>query len=168
MMKIFILFVALFAGSSVFAQTLRFGHINSAELLMAMPERDSAQKEIEAYATTLENQLEIMQVEYNKKVQDYMQNQGTFTAVIRQTRERELQEIQARIQEFQVGAQESLQQKEAQLIQPILAKAEAAIREVAKEQNLIYVFDVSSRVVLYHSTASENILPLVKTRLGIK
>lgn len=166
-MKILILSVALLVGSTVFAQNLKFGHINTSELLMAMPEREAAQKELQEYAKKLENQLEIMQVEYNKKVQDYLQNQDTFTAIIKQTKERELSELQNRIQEFQLGAQEDLQQKEAQLIQPILQKAENAIKEVASERNLIYVFDVSSRVVLYHSKDSENILPLVKTKLGI-
>jgi len=166
-MKIFILFAALLVGTTVHAQNLKFGHINTSELLMAMPERAAAQKELQDHAKTLENQLEVMQVEYNKKVQEYLQNQDTFTPIIKQTRERELSELQTRIQEFQVGAQEDLQQKETQLIQPILQKAENAIKEVASERNLIYVFDVSSRVVLYHSNDSENILPLVKTKLGI-
>lgn len=166
-MKILVLSVALLIGSTSFAQNLKFGHINTSELLSAMPEREAAQKELQEYAKKLENQLEIMQVEYNKKVQEYLQNQATLSPVIKQTRERELQEIQNRIQEFQYSAQEDLQQKEAQLIQPILLKAETAIKEVAKERNLIYVFDVSSRVVLYFSDDSENILSFVKTKLKI-
>lgn len=167
-MKILVLSVALMVGSTVFSQNLKFGHINTSELLTAMPEREAAQKELQEYAKKLENQLEIMQVEYNKKVQDYLQNQATLSTVIKQTKEKELQEIQNRIQEFQYNAQEDLQQKESQLLQPILQKAEDAIKLVAKERNLIYVFDVSSKVVLYYSSDSENILSLVKTKLGIK
>jgi outer membrane protein len=166
-MKILVLTVALMIGSNAIAQNLKFGHINTSELLVAMPEREAAQKELQEYAKKLEDQLEIMQVEYNKKVQEYLQAQESLSPIIKQTKEKELQELQNRIQEFQYGAQEDLQQKETQLIQPILLKAETAIKEVAKERNLIYVFDVSSRVVLYFSDASENILPFVKTKLGI-
>lgn len=166
-MKILVLTVALMIGSNAIAQNLKFGHINTSELLVSMPEREAAQLELQEYAKKLENQLEIMQVEYNKKVQDYLQNQESLSPVIKQTKEKELQEIQTRIQEFQYSAQEELQQKETQLIQPILLKAETAIKEVAKERNLIYVFDVSSRVVLYFSDDSENILSFVKTKLGI-
>ena len=166
-MKILVLTVALMIGSNAIAQNLKFGHINTSELLVSMPERGAAQLELQEYAKKLENQLEIMQVEYNKKVQDYLQNQESLSPVIKQTKEKELQEIQTRIQEFQYSAQEELQQKETQLIQPILLKAETAIKEVAKERNLIYVFDVSSRVVLYFSDDSENILSFVKTKLGI-
>ena len=167
-MKILFLSVALMVGATSFAQNLKFGHISTSELLLAMPEREAAQKELQEYAKKLEDQLEIMQVEYNRKIQEYLENQETYSNIIKQTKERELQEIQNRIQEFQMGAQEDLQQKESQLIQPILQKAETAINEVAKERNLIYVFDVSSRVVLYYSESSENILPLVKTKLGIQ
>lgn len=166
-MKILVLSVALLIGSTSFAQNLKFGHINTSELLTTMPEREAAQVELQEYAKKLETQLEIMQVEYNKKVQEYLQTQETLSPVIKQTKEKELQELQNRIQEFQYSAQEDLQQKESQLIQPILLKAETAIKEVAKERSLIYVFDVSSRVVLYFSDDSENILPFVKTKLGI-
>lgn len=167
-MKILILSVALLISVSVFAQGPKFGHINTSELLTAMPEREAAQKELQDYAKKLENQLEIMQVEYNTKVQDYLQNQETFTNIIKQTKERELQELQNRIQEFQAGAQEDLQQMESRLIQPILQKAEEAINAVATEKGLIYVFDVSSRVVLFYSSESENILAAVKVKLGIQ
>ena len=167
-MKILLLSVALMIGTTTFAQNLKFGHINTSELLMAMPEREAAQNELQEYAKKLEDQLEIMQVEYNKKIQEYLENQESYSNIIKQTKEKELQELQNRIQEFQTGAQEDLQQKESQLIQPILQKAENAIKEVAKERNLIYVFDVSSRVVLYYSESSENILPFVKTKLDIQ
>jgi outer membrane protein len=168
LMKILILSVALLISVNLSAQGPKFGHINTSELLTAMPEREAAQKELQDYAMKLENQLEVMQVEYNTKVQDYLQNQETFTNIIKQTKERELQELQNRIQEFQAGAQEDLQQMESRLIQPILQKAEEAIKAVATEKGLIYVFDVSSRVVLYYSNESENILPSVKEKLGIQ
>jgi outer membrane protein len=63
-----------------------------------------------------------------------------------------------------------MQQKQADLFKPIFAKAEKGIEEVAKEKGLIYVFDVSEggSVVLYKSNESMDLLPLVKTKLGIK
>jgi len=54
------------------------------------------------------------------------------------------------------------------LLQPVFTKAEAAIAEVAKEKDLIYVFDVGQKIVLYKSNESLDLFPLVKAKLGIQ
>lgn len=160
--------VVLLIGTTTFAQNFKFGHINSQELLSLMPERDSAQLTLEGYAKQLEDQLEIMNVEYNNKVQAYLAEQDNFTDLIKTTKEQELTDLQERIQGFQSTAQQDIQQKEAALIQPIIDKAEAAIKEVAKEEGFTYVFDLARGSILYFSELSEDILPLVKLRLGIQ
>ena len=50
----------------------------------------------------------------------------------------------------------------------MLEKADKAVKEVGAEKGLIYVFDMSSRVILYNSKESVDILPFVKTKLGIQ
>lgn len=163
-----IVLVFLLIGTTSFAQNLKFGHINSQELLSLMPERDSAQVVLENYAQQLEEQLETMQVEYNNKVQQYLANQENYSDLIKQTKEQELGDLQERITNFQTTAQQDIQQKEAQLIQPIIDKAEKAIREVAEENGFTYVFDLARGTILYFSDASQDILPLVKTKLKIE
>jgi len=167
-LRISIIVVFLLIGTTSFAQNLKFGHINSQELLSLMPERDSAQLVLENYAQQLEDQLETMQVEYNNKVQQYLANQENYTDLIKQTKEQELTDMQERIQGFQNTAQQTIQQKEAQLIQPIIDKAEKAIKEVAEEQGFTYIFDLARGSILYFSDASQDILPLVKVKLNIQ
>lgn len=167
-LRLSIIVVFLLIGTTSFAQNLKFGHINSQELLSLMPERDSAQLELENYAQQLEDQLETMQVEYNNKVQQYLANQENFTDLIKQTKEQELTDMQERITGFQNTAQQTVQQKEAQLIQPIIDKAEKAIKEVAEEQGFTYIFDLARGSILYFSDASQDILPLVKAKLNIE
>jgi outer membrane protein len=89
-----------------------------------------------------------------------------LTDAIRQVKEDELQSISTRIQTFQQQAQENLSKENDKLFQPVIEKARKAIAEVGKEQGLLYVFDVNG--VLYHSEQSMDLLPLVKTKLGIK
>ncbi|NQU81339.1 MAG: OmpH family outer membrane protein, partial [Bacteroidetes bacterium] len=72
------------------------------------------------------------------------------------------------IQEFTNNAQQELQQQEAQLIQPIVMKAENAIKDVAKENGFTYIFDLSRGAVIYFSEQSEDILPLVIKKLGLE
>lgn len=163
--KLIVLFVALFAGS-VSAQTYKFGHIDFQKLLQVMPERDAAQKAMQKHASELQSELTNMQKEYEKKVQTYVAERDSLSAAVRSAKENDLQDLQQRISNFQSAAQQDLQKKQQEQFAPIIKKARAAVDEVAKEQGLIYVFDVSN--LLYHSTQSEDLLPLVKKKLGIQ
>ncbi len=60
-----------------------------------------------------------------------------------------------------------MQRKQAEVMQPIIEKAQNAIKEVAKANGFTYVYDIASGVLLYFSDDSEDILPLVKQKLGI-
>ncbi|HPX04541.1 MAG TPA: OmpH family outer membrane protein [Tenuifilaceae bacterium] len=157
-----------FCAFSAEAQTtLKFGHINGQELLMAMPQRDSAEKKLQAYGKDLSDQIEQLQVELNNKYQTYLQKRATFTDAIREAREKELTDMQQRIQEFEATAQQDYQRLQGELMRPLMEKADAAIKKVAKDNGFIYVFDVSVAGVVYFSEQSIDILPLVKTELGI-
>ncbi len=144
----------------------KLGYINSNELLSVMPESSAMQEELQSYAKGLESSLAAMQAEGEKKLADYQQNEATMSDLVRQDKVRELESIQQRILEFQQNAQESLAAKEQELITPILDKARNAIEAVAKEGNFTYIFDASTGNILY-AAESENILPLVKAKLGL-
>ena len=166
--KLIVITLFLFSGTAVNAQNYKFGHINSQELLSLMPERDSAEATIQQYARELEGELEIMEVEYRNKLNDYLEKQDNLTPLVKQTKEQELNEFQSRIQEFSNSAEQELQQQQAQLIQPIIIKAEKAIKDVAKENGFTYIFDLSRGAVIYFSDQSVDILPLVKKKLGLE
>ncbi len=167
-MKIVLVTALLLSGANMFAQNYKFGHINTTELFTLMPERDSAQQILQNFTKELEGQLETMQVEYNNKLNNYVNEQENLTDLIKQTKEQELNDIQQRIQGFTTTAQQELQRKEAELFQPIYEKANNAIQEVAKENKFTYVFDLAARSLIYFSEDSENIMPLVKKKLGIE
>lgn len=163
-----ILIAVLVSASSVFAQNYKFGHINSNELLSVMPERDSAMAELQKYSQMLQQEMEAMQVEYQNKVNTYLEKQESYSDLVRQSKETEIQEMQRRVQEFQSTAQQDYQQKEAEIFQPIMDKAQAAIEKVAKANGFTYVFDLGAGSLVYFSDQSIDVLPLVKKELGIE
>ena len=146
---------------------LKFGHIDSNILITVMPEREKAQTDLQAYANELEDQLGVMKNEFDTKYEAYLQQEGTLNDIVKETKQKELQDMQVRIQEFQVSAQEMYQKKEAELLQPIIDRANDAIQQVGKENGYTYIFDVGVGAVVYFSPDSEDILPLVKAKLGI-
>jgi outer membrane protein len=157
--------VLMLFGGMVNAQ--KFGHINSQELLASMPESDSAQTAIEKMAGDFELQLEEMQVELNKKYDDYLTNRDKYTDLIRQTKESEIADMNDRIQQFQAIAQQELETQRNELLRPILEKANNAVKTVAEENGFIYVFDLSLGNPIYFSDESIDILPMVKEKLGL-
>lgn len=165
--KIFAVLVFVFASVGVSAQSKgKFGHINSNELMRSMPGRDSIQTVLERHAKELETAFSAMQTEFQTKYQDFLANEKTFSELIRQAKQRELANLQERIVDFQESAQEDLQKKEAELFSPLIEKARKAIEDVAKANGYTYVFDSSLGVLLY-AEPSEDIMPLVKKKLGI-
>ncbi|MAX79276.1 MAG: hypothetical protein CL843_03765 [Crocinitomicaceae bacterium] len=172
---LFIAFLGTISFSTVNAQETnqsldsngpKIGHINSSELLQLMPEREQIEKDLQAYQAQLESQLKTMSTEYQNKVTDYQQNEKTWSDLVKQTKVREITEMEGRIQEFRAGAEEDLMAQEQKLVQPLLDKAQKAIKDVASEYGYDYVLDTSSGAVL-HFPESEDILPLVKKHLNI-
>lgn len=149
------------------ANAQKFGHVDFNELLMLMPERKAAETNIQAYAKQLEGQLQSMSQEWESKVADYQQNEKNLTEIMRKTKVKEITDLEARIKDFQQTAQEDLQQKENELLQPMIEKAKKAIEEVAKENKYTYIFDSSLGVLLY-SPESDDVMPLIKKKLAIK
>jgi outer membrane protein len=157
----------LLVSAAAVGQQLKFGHLNSQELIAQLPERNSAQTELESYAAKLEAQQKAMQDELNNKYEDYLAQRDSYSDLIRATKEKELQDIQQRIATFNQVAMQDLQQKEGDLIKPIIDKVQKAIDEVGKENGFVYIFDLSNRTVVYHSEQSVDVSLLVKKKLGI-
>jgi len=169
MKKLIISVLFIFLSLSVFesfAQSkLKIGFIDSNELLVLMPERDSAKVKLEGHAKTLERQLISMSSEFENKYQEFITQQATMSELIKATKTKELQELQARIENFQQSAQQDLEMKEAELLNPIVSRAKKAIEDVAKENGFTYILDVASGALLFYE--GDDILPLVRKKLGI-
>jgi len=149
------------------AQTLKFGHINSTELLAMMPETKMADSTLQTFGRSLENQLKTMTNEYQSKISDYRANEATMAEPVKQAKAQEIGDLEQRIQEFQDSAQQSIQKKKEELYTPIVKKAEDAIKDVAKDKKYSYIFDTSVGVVLF-AQESDNVMPAVKAKLGLK
>jgi outer membrane protein len=159
----------VFAGQRAMSQNIKFGHINSDELIQAMPEFDSANVKLEKFRKELVNALELMTVELNNKNDAYTKESKNLTDIVKQTKEQELIDMNKRIQDFQTNAQQQMQEKQTEYFQPVYTKVDKAIKDVGKENGFVYVFDVAKGSLLYFDeTKSTNIMPLAKAKLGLK
>jgi outer membrane protein len=164
MKKAVLIALVLFAGfTGVHAQ--KMGHTNIQELLMLLPERAEAEQKIQNLAKTLEGRLSAMTTEYQQKVQAYQNEQAEMSATIRDSEARSIMELEQRITEFQQNAQNEIQQKESELLEPMVTRLTQAIEQVGKDNGFTYIFDTSSGTLLYKG--GEDVTPLVKAHLEI-
>lgn len=165
MKKLVVVMVALALAFPSLAQQ-KFGHIDSAALLELMPEKAKAEKELEEFAKEFQSALEAMAKEYEGKIAAFQQGEKDMIATVRNTKMREIADLERRIQEFQQQAQDEIGKKEQEVLTPIIDKARKAIDQVAEEKGYTYVFDSSLGVLLY-AKDTEDIMADVKSKLGL-
>jgi outer membrane protein len=166
--KVLFLGVAFFVMSGMAQAQVKIAHVNTAEILDAMPDKAKAEKDLEKYYGELQSQLQTMAQEYQTKMQDYEANQATMSNLVKQSKEKEIIDIQNRIQQFQANAEGEFENKRAELLKPILDKIQAAINQVGKEKGYTYMLDLATGAAVYVSDDAIDATNDVKAKLGIK
>ena len=166
--KVLFLGVALFMLSGVANAQVKIAHVNTAEILDAMPDKAKAEKNLEKYYDELQNQLQAIAKEYQTKMQDYEANQATMSNLVKQSKEKEIVDLQTRIQQFQVNAEGEFEAKRAELLKPMLDKIQNAINTVGKEKGYTYILDLATGAAVYVGDNAVDCTKDVKTKLGIK
>lgn len=160
--------VLVFVSTQAFAQNLKFGHVNMQEIVALMTETDSANVKLEKYGNELNETLEGMKTEMNNKYQTYQQKSSTWTAAVLESKQKELQDMDQRLQQFQQNAQSEYGAMQQQLYAPIIKKANDAMQKIGKENGFIYIYDTSAGNLIYiNDTQSVDVTPMAKKALGI-
>jgi outer membrane protein len=147
---------------TTFAQTtLKLGHVDINQILLSLPQRDSAAVIMEKETKEVQTAFNEMSAEYNKLYDDYEKSASSLTDLVKKAKEADLLDKQKRLEEFQQTASAKLDQRNSDLIKPILDKILKAVDRVASENGYTYILDVSKGSVVYTSKDSQNINPLV-------
>ena len=154
----------LLACGTMWAQ--KIGHINSQEILVALPDYTTASKSYEDYKNLIEKDLIEFQGELEAMVTDFETNQSTWTETKRQLKAQEIQEKQQKLQVAAQGAEKDLVNKEQELMSPLVKKVQDAINDVAKEEGFAYVLDLTTGTVVYWE-GGKDVGPMVRKKLGI-
>ena len=167
MLKKIVLAAILALPLSVMAQT-KFGHMNSQDVITAMPEYTKAQTDLDAMAKQYQEEMQRTQEEFNKKYQEFLAQADSLPRNIAERRQKELQDMDQRQQQFQQEVYQSMQQAPQDAWTPIYQKLETAIQAVGKAEGVIYIFDIARTPVAYIGAESVDLTAKVKAQLGIK
>ena len=125
-------------------RTIKFGHINSDELIQALPEFDSANVKLEKFRKELINALELMSVELNNKSDAYNKESKNYTDIVKQTKEQELVDMNRRIQEFQKMLSSSCRKNRLNCFSLLWQKLIKQSKMLVKKTDL-FIFSISDR-----------------------
>jgi outer membrane protein len=164
--SIFIASAFLLSAQFVSAQA-KIAHIDMSVLMTTMPAMKTAEVQLEKIQKSYDTEYNTMVQEYQTKMKKYQADaEGqTVTDAINETRAKEMQDMGQRIQQYRETATKELQQKELDLVKPIMEKATAAVQKVARAKGFEYVLDstIGSGVML---ADGPNLLDDVKKELG--
>ena len=165
-MKKLLFMILMLTPIAVMAQ--KFGHVNTQDIIQAMPEYTKAKNEIDALQKQYEADLKSMQDELQKKSQDYEANEKTLPDNIKQRRQQEPQEMYQKIQQSYQDNQQALAKASQEKMSAITAKVVDAIKQVGDAGGYVYIMELNGGIPYISNTLSTDVTAQVKTKLGLK
>ena len=169
-MKKIVIVLAVVMGLVMVGNTTKaqgkIGVISLAELIPNMPEYKKADTAMNEFNNALQQQYQDMVTEYQEQ-SALLTSKDTakYTTAQLELKRKSVGDLLAKLQGWNQQAQQLQSQKNQDLLAPIQKKALDAIQTVAKENGYAYVISKDQCLV---SPPADDILPLVKKKLGVK
>lgn len=162
-----LLLAAIFTiGLGGVANAQKTAHINSDKLLSEMPQTKALRAELQRLEKTYKDDIQAMAKKLEAKIKKYEAEGKSQTQETNQKRAIEVNQERNRIIQAEREAVATIQKKQQEKTIPILKKAEDAIKAVAAEKGIIYVFDAAPGRGLIVYDKGEDIYNAVKAKLG--
>jgi outer membrane protein len=136
--------ILVFGATQTITAQAKTAHVDVSEIMSKMPAMLDAQKQLEKLSTTYDADYKKMVTEYQAKLAQYEKEAATVTEAVNGERSKEVQDMQKRIVDFRDNAQKELQQKESDIVKPLMEKVRASIQKVGKAKGFQYVLDGST------------------------
>ena len=168
MKKLIICAICAICGFTTANAQAKFGHVNTQEIIQAMPDYTKAKSEIDALQAQYEADLKSMQDELQKKSDEFDKLAATTPDNIKQRKQQELQEMYQKIQQSYQDNQQALQKASAEKMNEITTKVLDAIKAVGQAGGYVYVMEMGAGIPYISTTLSTDVTAQVKLKLGLK
>ena len=168
MKKLIVCAICAICGFTAANAQAKFGHVNTQEIIQAMPEYNTAKTEIDKLQAQYEADLKSMQDELQKKADAFDKEQATLPDNIKQRRQTELQEMYQKIQQSYQDNQQALQKASSEKMQAITSKVLEAIKAVGQAGDFVIINEINAGIPYISTTLSTDVTAQVKAKLGLK
>ncbi len=165
MKKLGVLITALLLSGFSLVNAQKIGHVNSQELVIALPGYKQAEGELKKYKDEMEAEFLKMKTKLDAMVDEYKKTSATMNDVTKKVKEQDIIDFENRLGEFEQNFQTNLQKREQTYMEPLIKQVKDAIAKVAKAQSINYVLDTGTLIYL---DGGNDLQPSVKKELGIQ
>lgn len=151
----FISFILAFSlqTSDVSAQDMKIGFVEPRAILDRMPEMRAVEQRLQNFVERKRTELTEHERNYQVEVENYQQKIGVISDSARQQEEERLGQMQFELQQAQNQARQEIQERQAELMAPLLEQIQNAINEVAQQKGIDYVLNTTTStndvIILY-------------------
>lgn len=162
-LKSLLIATLLFLGASQVSNAqAKIAHVDVSEIMTKLPAMLEAQKQLDKLSQTYQADYKTMGDEYQAKLKKYDSEAATVTDAMNAERQKEVADMEKRIQDFGQTAQKELQTKESDMMKPIEEKVKLAIQKVGKAKGYQYVLNSAGLLL----ADGPNLTVEVKKELG--
>lgn len=168
MKKVFVIVIAVLGlGFNQLNAQSKFGYVNAAELLYLMPEMKNVERALDSVEAELGKLYQKDMDDYNAllKKLEQQQKEGASQTLLQLTQD-DILAKQDYLSKAQTVYQETLVDEQNKLLTPLNEKIMKAIKDVAAEKGVHYIFDISKGAVL-HWDEKDDLSKDVRKKLGI-
>ena len=158
--------VLVLVAATISLNAQKFGYVNSALILSEMPDVKQADANLEALQKQLQKNgqgmVEQLQKDYLAAQQKI--EQGELSPKQQEDESKKLEVKQREIAKFEQDMVQQVQDKRAELLEPIYEKINNAIKAVAEEKGYQFIFDQG---ILLYADEAQDVSAFVRAKLGM-
>lgn len=138
---------------------LRIGYVDPQIIMRSMPEMAAVERRLQNFIDRKRQEFADKESNFRRQVEEYQQKMAVISDEAKRNEEERLAQMNLELQEFQQNFQMEVQERQFELLEPLLEKIQGAIDEVARERNFTYVFNTMTNngdfVILYVSDEAQ-------------
>jgi outer membrane protein len=138
---------------------LTIGYVDPQTIMRSMPEMAAIERRLQNFIDRKRQEFAEKEATFRREVEEYQQKMAVISDEARRREEERLAGLNLELQEFQQNFQQEIQERQFELIEPLLTKIQGAIESVARERNLTFVLNTMTNngdfIILYASERAQ-------------
>ncbi len=118
------------------AQAMKVGYTDHELIIANMPQYRQVQEQLQKEFETGQKELQTMAQDYQDKLDKYQKQQALLSAERRQEREKELVDLQTKVQQTAQQKEQGMAKRQEEMLAPLFERVQVAIDDVAKAKGL--------------------------------
>ncbi len=160
--------MTVISASAQESVAFRYGCVSYDQILKAMPDYQKIDTDIATLKQKYDTEMKASEDEFNAKYEVFLSEQANYAAPILRKRQSELEDMMRRNEKFRIESLRLLEQARKDMIKPIRAKIDAAIKRISEQYSLAFVLNTDSDAVPFmNMSMAYNINDAVKQEVGL-